>query len=154
MQNILEKIFPEDSGRFNENRLKTIQIINSKVSNDDRFLQSLKRKNIRVISSKFQDNFSKWLGLGVIETFGGPDNLTIKQINNIINKAKAENIDFIIGNLAGDHMVTAEILSKNLNKPIIAFSNFPELKSNKSMFLNLWNYNISQLESGIAASVQ
>ncbi len=149
MEIILKKFYPKYLDTFERNRIKKIKIIKDKISNDKKFLKIIKNKKFKVISSKFQKKFSQWLGFEVVTTFGAPDNLTVKQIDKIIKIAKERNVSFIISNLAGDHNVTAKILNKSLNKRIIIFSNFPELKPNKSLFLNLWEYNLKELKNAI-----
>jgi len=149
MENILKKFYPEYSEVYEKNRIKKIRIIKNEIAQDEKFLESLKKRKFKVVSSKFQKNFSQWLGFEVVATFGSPDSLTMKQINSIIEIAKQKKINFIISNLAGNHNITAKILNKYLNKRIIIFSNFPELNTNKSLFLNLWHYNLSELKKNI-----
>lgn len=146
MEDILIKNFPGSKEILKKNREKKIQTIRKELKKQKKMLDSLRKKQFKVLTSRFQKSFSRWLGFNIIGTFGSPDNLTINQINSLIKKAQKEKVDYIISNLAGNHNITARILNKTLKKPIIVFSNFPECKSGRSYFLNLWEYNINELK--------
>jgi len=150
MRNIIAKHFKKDEKKLTKNLEKAKEAIGKNVSKDLDYINGvLKKRSIKVICSKNQENFAKWLGFNVIATFAGPDAMSPKEISDIIKLGKKQKVKFIIGNLAGNHNETAKIFAKNLNAYLIVLSNFPEFSENESLFLNLWQYNINELKKYI-----
>lgn len=150
MRNVIAKHFKKNIKKLNTNLESKREKIGKRVSKDIDYINNvLKKKSIKVICSKNQVNFAKWLGFDVIATFAGPDAMSSKEISDIIKLGKKEKIKFIIGNQAGNHNETAKIFAKNLNASLIVLSNFPDFSENESLFLNLWQYNINELKKFI-----
>ncbi|MBN2457468.1 MAG: zinc ABC transporter substrate-binding protein [Sedimentisphaerales bacterium] len=78
-----------------------------------------------VIASEHQGHFIRWLGMRTIATFQGSDTETAADIHNILQKAKGQNIRFIIAN-EQQGTALANSLAKQLDAKGVLFSNFPE----------------------------
>lgn len=143
----LGKYFPGESGRFFSGINSKINEIRGAVIADTDFIQSIRKRNITVLSSLFQAATARYMGLDVVDTFGGPESLKPRDISRLISAAKAKGVSIIISNLTGTHDAAADILNKNLKIKKVVFIVFPAETEKRSMFLNLWDYNISQLKS-------
>ncbi len=150
MKRILSKYHKKQINKFENNLNEKRQKIADAIKPDIKYINEvLKKKSYKVLCSKNQLNFAKWLGFDVIFAFEGPDRMSAGDIKEIVKLGKESRVKFIIGNLAGNHNETAKIFSKELKVPIITLSNFPEEKQSESLFLNLWEYNISAIKKYI-----
>lgn len=144
---LLGKHFPAMTGQFISNSDSKINEIRNAVINDTEFIQSVRRKNIPVLASTFHVVTSRYLGLDVAGTFEGPESLTPGVMKELMAVAKAKKINLIISNLTGDFDVSAEILNKKLKIKKAVFIVFPAETKGRSMFMNLWEHNLSQLKN-------
>lgn len=145
----LIKHFPDMAGQFASNTDSRINQIRNAVINDTDFIQGVRKKNIPVLVSSFHAVTARYLGLNVAGTFEGPESLKPSDIKKLIETAKAKEIKLIISNLTGTHDGAAEILNKSLKIKKTVFIVFPAEAQGTSMFMNLWEYNLSQLKNAI-----
>ncbi len=149
MKRILSKYYQNYEKQFDKNLNQKRAKIVEKISSDLKYIDVLRKKAYKVLCSKNQLNFAKWLGFDVVSAFESPDKMSPADISEIIKIAKDKKVKFIIGNLAGNHNETAKLFNHKLKVPVIVLSNFPEENQNESLFLNLWEYNISEIKKFI-----
>lgn len=150
MKRILSKYYAGYEEKFEKNLNEKRKKIADKISPDLKYINDvLKKRKYKVLCSKNQLNFVKWLGFDIVSAFEGPDRMSAGDIMDIIKIAKEKKVKFIIGNLAGNHNETAKIFANDLKIPVIVLSNFPDETKNESLFLNLWEYNFSEIKKHI-----
>ncbi len=150
MKRILSKYYPGYEKQFDKNLNEKRSKIAEKISADLKYINNvLKKKAYKVLCSKYQLNFVKWLGFDVVSTFDSPDKMLPADISEIIKVAKDKKVKFIISNLTGNHNETAKLFNQKLKVPVIVLSNFPQEKQDESLFFNLWEYNISEIKKFI-----
>jgi zinc transport system substrate-binding protein len=142
--NILCAEFP-DKKTFFEQRLS---LVNQRMEELSTSLQTQVRNSglvsVKVIASGHQSEFANWLGLETVARFSGSDSETANNINDCLNKAKENDIKFIIANKQ-EGTYLADSLADRLNVQIVVFSNFPESTKNTTGFDELLNQNVSAI---------
>jgi len=98
-----------------------------------------KLKGEKVICSRHQELFAKWLGLDVAATFAGADSESINNIQQSLDKTQGHKIRFVIANKQ-EGTDLAKALADRLGAEVVLFSNFPETN-----FDELINSNLNQL---------
>ncbi len=78
----------------------------------------------KIVCSKYQTGFLKWLGFEVVATYGGPESLTIKELTKTISIAKKENVQMVVDNLQSSSKVGKQI-AEELGVTHITLTNFP-----------------------------
>ena len=96
-------------------------------------------KGEKVICSRHQELFAKWLGLDVVGAFGGADTESISNIQESLDKTQGQKIRFVIANKQ-EGTDLAKSLADRLGAEVVLFSNFPETN-----FDELINSNLNQL---------
>ena len=141
---ILSEEFPDKKSVF-EQRLNLVS------KRMDELNVNLKTKinnsglaSVKVISSGHQSEFANWLGLETIAEFSGSDSETANNINNCLNKAKENDIKFIIANKQ-EGTYLAESLADRLKVKVVVFSNFPESVNGVTGFDELLNQNVNAI---------
>jgi len=98
-----------------------------------------KLKGEKVICSRHQELFAKWLGLDVVATFAGADTESISNIQQSLDKTEGQTIRFVIANKQ-EGTALAKALADRLSAKVVVFSNFPETN-----FYELISSNLNQL---------
>ncbi len=78
----------------------------------------------KVIASKHQEEFIKWLGLDCVSTFAGRDEITPAQIDRSLQSAREHKIKLVIANKQ-EGTAMAQTLADHLNVKFVVFNNFP-----------------------------
>lgn len=144
--NFLINFSPDNKAKYLKNAKNNILKIKQRIAKDAMFIEQIKTKNIKVLSSIHQKNFCEYLGLNVVSVFWGPDRLNPKEAANLIQLAKKEKVKYIISNLTGDTDISANILNKHLNIKKIILMYFPPQEGKESWYFNLYNYNLEQIK--------
>jgi len=144
--NFLLQRFPEKKDTYLKNNEAIKLKIKNKIAGDMFFLNEIKDKKIKVLTSMHQRAFCEYLGFDIVSVFAGPDSLKPQDATNIIKKAKKENVNYIISNITGDNDITAEILNKEIKIQKITFMYFPVERGEDSWFFNVYNYNLEQIK--------
>ncbi len=145
---LLEK-FPYKKIQYIKNNEAIKLKIKNRVAGDIFFIDEIKNKKIKVLTSIHQKAFCEYIGLNVVSVFAGPDSLKPKDAINLIKLAKKEDVKHIISNLTGDNDITADILNKQMNVKKIVLMYFPSQEGEDSWFFNVYSYNLEQIKSEI-----
>ncbi|MCX8094059.1 MAG: zinc ABC transporter substrate-binding protein [Candidatus Goldbacteria bacterium] len=143
----LLQTFPYKKEYYLKNN-ETIKLkIKSKIAPDMIYINEIKNKKIKVLSSIHHKAFCEYIGFYVIDVFAGPNSLKPQDTMNLIEKAKKEKVKYIISNLTGDNDITADILNKYLKVKKVVLMYFPTQEGADTWFFNLYNYNLEQIKS-------
>ena len=139
----LSKVYPAEK----ETLTKKMEAIEQRLSAMEKQIgekmDRAKLKGEKVVCSRHQELFAKWLGLDVVATFAGVDTESISNIQQSFDKTQGQSIRFIIANKQ-EGTDLAKALADRLGGKVIVFSNFPETD-----FDELIGANLNQLlESG------
>ncbi len=113
----------------------------------DIILQKIKNNELEgknVVCSIHQQKFCEFLGFNVIASFTGSDLETGYSLNELIKKAKENQIDLIIANRP-EGTKLAETLSDHLKVKMAVFENFPKTEKTKNNFQQLLQTNLNRL---------
>jgi ABC-type Zn uptake system ZnuABC Zn-binding protein ZnuA len=100
--------------------------------------------SVKVLASGHQSDFVNWLGLETVATFSGSDAETAFNINECINKAKEQEVKFIIANKQ-EGTYLADSLADRLDIQTVVFGNFPESAMGITGFDELLWKNVQNL---------
>jgi zinc transport system substrate-binding protein len=98
----------------------------------------------KVLSSRHQAAFCRWLGLEVADVFGADDADNPRATARIIENAESERVACVVANLQeGDRQ--AKALAQRLGVPMVVFSNFPDMSDKQQTFDDLLRANVGHL---------
>jgi len=98
----------------------------------------------RVVASRHQAAFCRWLGLEVRDVFGADDADNPRATARIIENAQSGRVACVVANLQeGDRQ--AKALAQRLEVPVVVFSNFPDMSDKQQTFDDLLRANVRQL---------
>jgi len=92
-------------------------------------------KGTKVICNEHQKDFLEFLGLEVICVFSPGDDISLKEISEVVKVGKEENVQLVVDNLQSGKKVGSTIADE-LKSDYIIFSNFPEEQGYKATLLN------------------
>lgn len=142
--NILSLEYPERGVQYKQR----VKLIEKRLENlSDEFLTRMKHSGLgttKVLSSDHQSQFCKWLGLAVVATFMGSDTETASNINQCLQKAKGQDVRFVMANKQ-EGTALAGALAERLGARMIVFSNFPDAGIGQNNFDRLLAGNVQSL---------
>lgn len=122
---ILSSEYPERQAQYKQR----LELIGKRLDNLSEELLTKTRQSglesAKVLASNHQSDFANWLGLETVATFVGSDIETFSNINNCLEKAKGQDVRFVIANKQ-EGTALAEALADRLGADAIVFSNFPD----------------------------
>ncbi len=136
--NVLCEIAPANSKYFQNNAHIYIKRIKTKVYELKKNTKLI--ENIPVLCSQYQAEFLKWMGLKVVESYGRPDELTIKQLIRLIKIGKQEGVKAVIDNLQSGEKAGEEV-AREIGCKHLTLTNFPLNYS----YLDTLDYNVNKL---------
>ena len=132
----LSKVYPAEK----ETLTKKMEAIEQRVSSLEKQISEkmdqAKLKGEKVVCSRHQELFAKWLGLDVIGTFAGVDTESISNIQQSFDKTQGLAIRFVIANKQ-EGTDLAKALADRIGAKVIVFSNFPETNFEGLVIANL-----------------
>lgn len=141
---ILSSEYPDRKVEYD----KRLKLIEKRLANlGSELLVKIKQSGLEsagVLASDHQAKFAKWLGLDVVATFVGGDIETISNIQQCLDKAKADSIRFVIANKQ-EGTGLANALAERLGAKRIVFSNFPDADGGQNDFDRLLQENVQSL---------
>jgi len=88
-------------------------------------LQEAKVSEVKVICSDYQAGFISWAGFDVIATYGRPEELSVAEVEKLINQARQAGVALVIDNLQSGATATSEAIAKDIGAIQVIISNFP-----------------------------
>jgi len=144
----LSKVDPENAKYFEENTEKKIEEIRETAESITEEAESLGAKNIDVICMQWQKQFVEWVGFNIIATYGPQENVSMKDINEIIKNG--ENAVLVIDNLQSGTELGSQIASE-IEAQHVVLTNFPGAVPGTETFSKMMEYNADQLFNAVKA---
>ena len=88
-------------------------------------LREAKASEIKVICSDMQAEFVKWAGFDVIATYGRPEDLSVAEIEKLVNQAKQASAALVIDNLQSGGAGKSKAVAQDIGAIQVTISNFP-----------------------------
>ncbi len=136
ISNVLKKEYDSDSVRIEEIDKKYKKL---KTSIDSfSFIVSGKKKSIKglkVICNEHQKDLLEFLGAEVISSFSPGDDISLKEISEVIKVGREENVQLVVDNLQSGQKV-GKTIADELKSKYIIFSNFPGENGYKATLLS------------------
>ena len=92
-------------------------------------------KGIKVICNEHQQSFLEFLGAEVVYVFSPGDDISLKEIADVIKIGKEKKVQLVVDNLQSGHKV-GRTIADELGSKYAVLSNFPEEKGYKSTLLS------------------
>lgn len=124
--NILSLEYPGKKAYYNENINRAEERLGNLSKELRRKVKQAGLESAGVLASNRQAQFCNWLGLETIATFVGSDMETVANINQCLEKAKANKVKFVIANKQ-EGTDLAQALAERLGVKVVVFSNFPDI---------------------------
>ncbi|MBN1695770.1 zinc ABC transporter substrate-binding protein [candidate division WOR-3 bacterium] len=136
ISNILKEKYGSDSIRIDEinkkyKKLKTsIDSLSVIVSEKKKSIKGLK-----VICNEHQKDLLLFLGAEVFAVFSPGDDISLKEISEVIKVGREENVQLVVDNLQSGQKV-GRTIADELESKYIIFSNFPDERGYKTTLLS------------------
>lgn len=112
--------------------IQRLDSIRSRLSQLDRdSLEKINTYEIRkhpVLASPHQADFCRYLGLKVLDTFTSEENMSVRQIDQLVVRAREAGVSLIVAN-APEGRKMADVLASYLKARVVLLENFPEAQS-------------------------
>lgn len=121
----LSEEYPDKQAEYAE-RLAVLEARLGRLS--DEILSRIEQKGLKgskVISSRHQADFMRWMGLDVIATFQGADSMTPAEIEHCLNAGREQQVRLVIANQQEGTELPGRF-AQELNGTLVVFSNFPD----------------------------
>ena len=140
--------FPPKSGEIISSMNSAMSAIRERVIDDSAYLMKLRNRKIKVLSCGIQAEAAKYMGFVPVYVFGDVEKLRPKDISDAVAAGRKNGVSFIISNLTGSQDASADAINKGLKIKKITLSDFPGITAaNTSLFLSLWEYNLSMIKA-------
>ena len=144
--NVLCGIKPEDSQYFKlrakDYRIRIFQTAN-KIRKKS---EELMLNKIKVICSRMQEGFLKWMGFDIVGTYGRPEDLTIVKLKRLVDIAREEKVKVVVDNLQSGPKAGIPI-AEEVGAFHITLTNFPKAYNGRLDYLKSLEENTSKLFS-------
>jgi ABC-type Zn uptake system ZnuABC Zn-binding protein ZnuA len=110
--------------RFSEIRLRLVDLdrdIHKQISTSELVKHP-------ILTSPHQADFCRYLGFNVLETFTSEEDMSVKQIDNLVTKARNAGVSLIVAN-APEGRKMADVLASYLGARVVVLDNFPDAQT-------------------------
>lgn len=142
----LSEVDPENAEYFEESAEKKIEEIGETAESITEEAELLGVKNVDVICMQWQKQFVEWVGFNIIATYGPQENISMKDINNLVKKKAV----LVIDNLQSGTEIGSQIASE-IGAQHVVLTNFPGAVPRTQTFSKMMEYNADQLFNAIKA---
>jgi len=115
---------PDNKSYYEENASRLISSIEDKGKEVRSRLQKYEVEKIKVLCSGMQQGFLKWAGFDVVATYGRPEELSPKKLQELVNKGKEAGVKLVVDNLQSGPDAGVGI-AKEIGAVQVTISNFP-----------------------------
>jgi len=141
VKNTLSRVLPEiESQREGKSLAERLHDLGEQILEEAKPL-----KGVRVVASRHQEDFCRWLGLDVVGILNRPEEVTPGELKTLIDTRP----DMVVANLQ-EGTEAAETLGQRLKVPVATLSNFPGapgygesygdvVRSNLQVLIHTWN---------------
>ena len=136
ISNVLKEEYSSDSISIDEIDKKYTKLKMGIDSISDIVIEKRKSiKGVKVICNDSQKDFLKFLGAEVVSVFSPGDEISLKEISEVIKKSSEENVQLVVDNLQNGQKV-GRTIAEELESKYIILSNFPDEAGYKATLLN------------------
>jgi zinc transport system substrate-binding protein len=121
----LGEIDPENAAYYAGNATERAQAILAKGEDVKNTLQEAGVEGVKVICADMQEGFVRWAGFDVVATYGQPGNLSVADVNQLVNEAKQAGVALVIDNLQSSATATGATMAQDIGAIQVTISNFP-----------------------------
>jgi zinc transport system substrate-binding protein len=122
---ILGNAYPDNVNFYTSNLERREQRIASKETELQNRLRQANIDGIKVLCSNMQADFIKWVGFDVIATYGRPEELSVRQVEQLVTLAKSEGVTLVIDNLQSGGTTASQNLAHDIGVAHVTITNFP-----------------------------
>jgi zinc transport system substrate-binding protein len=72
-----------------------------------------------------QQGFVEWAGFDVVATYGRPEDLSVADVEQLVNEAKQAGVALVIDNLQSGAATTGTAMAQDIGAIPVTISNFP-----------------------------
>ncbi len=144
----LSEIYPQNAEYFEENASSAIKNLRETENMIKEEAKTLDVKNTDVICMQWQKSFVEWLGFNVVATYGPPERLSMKDVNEIIQKG--DTAVLVIDNLQSGTKLGSQVASE-IGARHVVLTNFPGAVPGTESFSEMIEYNATQLFNAVKA---
>jgi zinc transport system substrate-binding protein len=146
----LSEIDPGNSAYYQEKAAERTQAILAKGEEIKNILQEAKVGEVKAICMEQQAGFVKWAGLDVVATYGRPEDLSVAEMEKLVNQAKQAGVALVIDNLQSGGTATSETMAKDIGAIQVTLSNFPGGFENTETWEKAVDKNVDLLLGALA----
>jgi zinc transport system substrate-binding protein len=121
----LGEIDPGNSAYHRGRAAERTQAILAKGEQLQNRLQEAKVSEVEVVCSDMQAGFVRWAGFDVIATYGRPEDLSVAEMERLVNQAKQAGVALVIDNLQSGGTAASETMAQDIGATQVTISNFP-----------------------------
>ena len=144
IKNALSEVSPENAEYFDENADKTIENIRETAESIKKEAESIGVRNIDVICMEWQKEFVEWIGFNIVATYGPPEKVSMKDVNEITKKKAV----LVIDNLQSGTKLGSQIASE-IGAYHVILTNFPNAVPGTETFSEMMEYNADHLFNAV-----
>ena len=144
IKNALSEVSPENAEYFDENADKTIENIRETAESIKKEAESIGVRNIDVICMEWQKEFVEWIGFNIVATYGPPEKVSMKDVNEITKKKAV----LVIDNLQSGTKLGSQIASE-IGAYHVILTNFPNAVPETETFSEMMEYNADHLFNAV-----
>ena len=108
-------------------------------------LRDLALNEVKVICSEMQAGFVKWVGFDVVATYGRLEDLSVADVENLVNQAKQAGAVLVIDNLQSGEPACSEAMARDIGAIQVSISNFPGAFENTRTWRQAMDKNVDLL---------
>jgi zinc transport system substrate-binding protein len=131
---ILSERFPFAAQRFVERAGVYGKAIEAEASLIRERAEALRGQRFLVVADEMQKDFMFWLGAEVLAVYARPDELSIKELRNLIDSVRSYSIDIVVDNLQSS-AGAGKPIADELGAVHIVLSNFPGIYNDKPSYI-------------------
>jgi zinc transport system substrate-binding protein len=121
----LGEIDPENAACYAGNATERAQAILTYGEEVRNRLQDAGVDGVKVICAEMQAGFVSWAGFDVVATFGRPEDLTLAQMEELMDTAKGAGVALVIDNLQSGAATLGAAMEPDIEAIPVTISNFP-----------------------------
>jgi len=145
----LAEIDPQNASYYQNNARSQQAAITAKGNELKARLEAGNLSQFNVICSEQITGLVQWTGFNVIASYGRPEDLPIKDLKDLIDKAKEASVALIIDNLQSGFNA-GEAMVQDIGAIQVTLSNFPGGFDNTETWAKAAEYNVERLLKALA----
>ncbi|MEA3253556.1 MAG: metal ABC transporter substrate-binding protein [Chloroflexota bacterium] len=121
----LSELNPGDAAYFQQRADERKQVVLAKGEEIQNRLEEAGVSGVKVLSSNMQAGFIKWAGFDVVATYGRPEELSVADVEKLVNQARQAGVALVIDNLQSGGTKNSEAMARDIGAAQVSISNFP-----------------------------